>query len=164
MPSGLPQRSPVQSFLLDPDYWKPRLRELDSIPRHLVVFPRPDLARPGTEVSAIRMRAHDGTRLEALLVRPALGPDSPTVHIRPTSELSCNKLDWEHVNDGQTDLICRLSDQRGLVDRVLDLVRVSQAIRSLESIARAKLRLGRGDREEGDEFVIARLLQEEGWV
>jgi len=156
-------RASLQSFLLDPDYWTPRLRRLESIPRHLVVLPRPDLSRPGIEVSELRLRAHDGERLQALLGRPAFGLEEAPIHVRPCAGLAPEELDWHCVEEGESDLIFRFPPDRRLEDRVLDVVRMSQALRSLESIARAHLEL-KGREAACDELAIAALLQDRGWI
>lgn len=163
MASGAFERASLQSFLLDPDYWTPRLRRLESIPRHLVVLPRPDLSRPGVEVCELRLRAHDGERLQALLGRPAFGLDQAEVHVRPCEGLAPEALDWHSVEEGESDLIFRFPADRRLEDRVLDVVRMAQALRSLESLAAAHLQL---KHQEGacDELTIASLLQQKGWI
>ena len=56
-------------LLLDPVYWIPRLKHLSEEPSRLILVPREDLNRPGIEVVEIRVRAHDGTPMRALMAR-----------------------------------------------------------------------------------------------
>ena len=117
-------------LLLDPDYWRPRIERLAQRPRQLVIFPRPDLERPGIEVLELRLRAHDGERLSALLARSSFAQSGESVRLRPCQELSSCQLAWQEVESGHTDLIFRYPGDPGtrrLEDRVLDVLRVIQA-------------------------------------
>jgi hypothetical protein len=121
-------------LLLDPDYWRPRLERLASRPRQLVIFPRPDLERPGLE---LRLRAHDNERLTALLARSAFAQSGETVQLRSCMELSSGELNWRAVEAGHTDLVFRypgIPGARRLEDRVLDVLRVIHAVCSIESV------------------------------
>ena len=59
-------------FLLDPDFWAPRLRRLEDEPRNLVQMPRADLARPGFEVTELR-GAIDGESVSRWQVTAKIG-------------------------------------------------------------------------------------------
>ncbi len=124
-------------LLLDPSYWRPRIERLEQRPRQLVIFPRPDLERPGIEVLELRLRAHDGERLTALLARSAFAQSGESVRLRPCQEISSCQLDWRAVESGHTDLIFRYPGQVGgrkLEDRVLDVLRIVHAACSIESV------------------------------
>ncbi len=124
-------------LLLDPGYWRPRIERLAQRPRQLVIFPRPDLERPGIEVLELRLRAHDGERLTALLARSAFAQSGESVRLRSCLELSSCQLSWRAVEAGHTDLIFRYPGAPGsrrLEDRVLDVLRVIHAVCSIESI------------------------------
>jgi len=129
-------------LLLDPGYWRPRIERLAERPRQLVIFPRPDLERPGIEVLELRLRAHDGERLSALLARSSFALNGESVRLRPCQELSSGQLAWREVESGQTDLIFRYPGDPGtrrLEDRVLDVLRVIQAACSIESVDCGKI-------------------------
>ena len=60
-------------------------------------------------------------------------------------------------------------DGRRLEDRVLDVLRVTQAACALESIQCSQVSYGRGEADGGedrgtDELVIARLIRTKGWI
>jgi len=140
-------------LLLDPGYWRPRIERLAERPRQLVIFPRSDLERPGIEVLELRLRAHDGERLSALLARSSFAMNGESVRLRPSLELCSSQLAWKEVEAGRTDLIFRYPGAPGtrrLEDRVLDVLRVIQAACSIESIDCGKIDFpdSRGRRSE----------------
>jgi hypothetical protein len=162
MPSG----APLQHLLHDRAFWRSRLERLDSIPRHLVLFPRPDLGRPGVDVIELRLRAHDGRLLHALLGRVVFYQGGGTVRLRPCETLDPIGLDWEAIDGGETDVLFAFPPDRRLEDRVLDTLRILRAACSIEGVDCAHVRFG--CRDEGsappDELRIARLLRDEGWL
>lgn len=154
----------LRHLLLDPDFWRPRLDTLNRTPRHLVLFPRPDLSRPGVEVIELRLRAFDGKRLHALLCRSAFGQHGDTVHVRCTDEVASGELDLEQVCRGGTDLIFSFPSDRRLEERVMDVLRVTQAACSIEAVDCGKITFVDASTGEGaDEFVLADLIRTQGW-
>jgi len=171
-------------LLLDPDFWRPRLERLASVPRHLALFPRPDLERPGVEVLELRLKAHDGARLKAVLARSAFAANGGRVHLRLAQGCGHNgssssaahssaadspmedALDWGAVERGETDLVFRYPgpEPRRLEDRVLDALRIVDAACSIESVDCGHITF---DDEQGhlpDEFVIAQFFRLKGWI
>jgi len=153
----------LHPLLMDPGYWRPRLDRLDDVPRHLVVLPRPDLARPGIEVCELRLRAHDGERLRALLGRPAYCMEGESLRMRPCDCLDTAGLNWEAVEAGASDLVFQYPDQRRLEDRVLDVVRVCQAACTVEGGEGIQVMFEECT-PRADELTIASLLQWKGWL
>lgn len=154
----------LRHLLLDAAYWRPRLDRLAKEPRQLVLIPRPDLARPGIEVLEVRLRAHDGAPLEGLLARSVYHQTGDEVHLRLCGDLETSALDWGAVEDGATDLVFHYPPRRHLQDRVLDVVRVSGAACSLESVGGSQLRFHAGNHHPPDEFVIAEAFRRQGWI
>jgi len=151
-------------LLLDPEYWRPRLERLEREPRQLAIFPRPDLSRPGIEVLELRLRAHDGARLNALLARSAFAGAAVEVRLRTCVDLEGASLDWSAVEAGGTDLVFSYPDNRRLEDRVLDVLRIVGAACSVESIDCQKIAFRPSDSGVQDEFAIAQFLRQEGWI
>lgn len=154
-------------LLLDPDYWRPRLERLEARPRHLAIFPRPDLERPGIEVLELRLQAHDGERLSALLARSAFAQSGGTIRVRPAATglgLRAEEPDWLAVEAGESDLVLQYPADRRLEDRVLDVLRVVEAACSIESVGGDRVAFT-GEAPEPslpDEFAIARRLHSSG--
>jgi len=151
-------------LLMDPDFWRGRLERLAQAPRQLAIFPRADLSRPGIEVIELRMRAHDGARLAALVARSAFAEVGQEVHLRSESDLSDTELDHHLVERGGTDLVFRYPLPRRLEDRVLDLVRILDAACSLEGIECKDVVLCPSGTCIQDEFAIVQFLRQEGWI
>ncbi len=158
----------LRHLLLDPEYWRPRLAELKAAPRHLLVFPRPDLGRPGCDVEELRLKAHDGTALLALLGRPGFQIQGECLRVRLTSCLETQPLDWAAIEDGTPEVLFQRPDARRLEDRVLDVVRVARAASQMVQVECAQLefeaRPQAGDSCLPDEVTIARLFQNKGWL
>jgi hypothetical protein len=74
-------RRSVHPLLLEPTYWRNRLRELDTELMRPLITPRPDLSGNGRDVVEFRVRAHDGERLWGLFSRPEFttGPLAATI-------------------------------------------------------------------------------------
>src|SRR5262245_5311904 len=151
-------------LLLDPEYWRPRLERLEKEPRQLAIFPRPDLSRPGIEVIELRLRAHDGARLTALLARSAFAGTGLEVRLRACVDPQDTSLDFGKVEVGGSDLVFRYPPDRRLEDRVLDLLRIVGAACSLEGIDCGKVTLTPSDSCVQDEFAIVEFLRAEGWL
>ncbi len=162
MPS--PDGAPFRDLLLDPHYWRPRLEKLERVPRSLLIFPRPDLARPGVEVVELRLRAHDGKRLRCILGRPSFCLATDAVHVRVSNEVSTTELDWHSIEEGNADLVFNFPPERRLEDRVLDVLRVAMAVGSVESTDWRKVDLLPRRADSRDELVLADMLREKGWV
>ena len=151
-------------LLLDPEYWRPRLQRLEREPRHLAIFPRADLSRPGIEVIELRLRAHDGARLTALLARSAFAGTGLEVRLRACACLDGATPDWSAVEEGGTDLVFSYPPDRRLEDRVLDVLRIVGAACSVESIDCQKVTFRPSDSCIQDEFAIASFIRQEGWI
>lgn len=151
-------------LLMDPGFWRSRLERLDKEPRQLAIFPRPDLSRPGIEVIELRMRAHDGARLTALLARSAFAGTGMEVRLRACQDSTDEELDFPAVEAGGTDLVFQYPAGRRLEDRVLDVLRIVTAACSLESIDCAKVAFRPSDSCVQDEFAIVEFLRREGWI
>jgi len=149
---------------MSPEFWRPRLERLDSEPRQLAIFPRPDLTRPGVEVIELRLRAHDGARLTAFLARSAFADTGLEVHLRACAEPEETSLDFATVERGGSDLVFRYPGERRLEDRVLDVLRVLGAACSLEGVDCSKVRFQPSDSCVQDEFSIVQFLRAEGWI
>lgn len=155
----------LRQHLLDPGFWQPRLQRLAQVPRKLVIIPRPDLSRPGVEVLELRLQAHDRTAVRAILGRSAFARSGDEVRLRPALGRDPEELDWTALEQGRTDVALCLPPGRRLEDRVLDVLRVAQAACSLESVDCGRLRLGWGRPSDcEDEFVLAGLIRDRGWI
>lgn len=122
----------VRPFLFDRDFWCAKLAYLRAIPRRLLIVPRPELSRPGFDVMEIKLRSHDGERLAALVARSAFGCSDQPSKIRLLGPDDLMRVRWSVVEQGQLEACFRPLEGRRLEDRVLDLLRVIDAIRSLE--------------------------------
>ncbi len=101
---------------------------MSGVPARLMVFPRPEICRPGAEVQELHLRAHDGARLRALLGRSAFGRPSATLlriaDLPGPGETDAHVLDWGTIDGGEAELLMELPRARRLEDRVLDVLRV----------------------------------------
>jgi len=149
-------------LLMDPAFWRPRLERLEREPRKLAVFPRPDLSRPGIDVVELRLSAHDGARLTALLARSAFAETGLIVGLRACVDPGNAVLDFTAVEEGATDLVFQYPPDRRLEDRVLDVLRIMAAACSVESIDCSKVSFRPSDSCVQDEFAIVRFLREMG--
>lgn len=149
---------------MDPEYWRVRLERLEREPRHLAIFPRPDLSRPGVEVIELRLRAHDGVKLTALLARSAFTGVGLEIRLRACTVANGSELDFATVEGGGTDLVLQYPAERRLEDRVLDVLRVASAACSLERIDSSRVTLRASDSCVQDEFAIVEFLRQEGWI
>jgi len=161
----------LRNGLLDPSYWRPRLERLERAARHLVVLPRPDWGRPGSEVLELHLRSHDGNPLVALLARNAFAWDGVAIRVRLAPALGPEAIDWDGVEAGQTDVIFTLNGSRRLPDCVLDVIRVARAACDVQSADGGQLSFPptapRGlEHRAGpsDALVLADLLRRRGWI
>jgi hypothetical protein len=151
-------------LLMDPEFWRPRISRLEREPRQLAIFPRHDLSRPGIEVIELRLRALDGARLTALLCRSAFAERGLVVHLRACTGLAGKTLDFPIVEAGGTDLIFEYPSGRRLEDRVLDVLRVMDAVCSIEGVDCSQVTFSPSDSCVQDEFAIVQFLRQEGWL
>lgn len=151
-------------LLMDPEFWRPRIERLAREPRQLAIFPRPDLSRPGIEVMELRLRAHDGARLTALLSRSAFAGEGMEVHLRACTGRQGKAPDFPAVEAGGTDLIFEYPAERRLEDRVLDVLRVVDAACSIEGIDCGSIAFTPSDSCVQDEFAIVQFLRQRGWL
>jgi len=151
-------------FLLDPSFWRPRLEHLLEVPRYLVQKSRADLARPGIEVLELGLKAHDGEALAALLARSAFHRQGRSIRVRLCHDLGTCAIDWRSVEKGATDVVFRHPPDRRLEDRVLDVIRLIEAAASIEQVGLDSVRLCSGLEPLPDEFVLANLLRDRGWI
>lgn len=154
---------PLRQLLLDPDYWRPRLDRLQTSPATVLRVERPDLARPGIEVIELRLPAHDGTTLRALLAHSSVHRSGAAVHLRTCRDFDTCALDFDAVSRGASDVVFPAPPGRRLEDRVLDLLRLSRAISRVESIPEDSVELYCGCQSPPDEFRVADLLRSQGW-
>ncbi len=154
----------LRRHFMDPEFWRPRLAQLERTPRQLVLYPRPDDSRPGTEVIELRLCAHDGERLTALLVRSSFGQRCETLRLRSTSPLTVAALDWSQVEEGITDVVFDFPPTHRLEDRVLDVLRILNAARSVKNVDGARVEMGPcGAGAERDAVCIAKMIHAKGW-
>ena len=151
-------------LLLDPEFWRPRLERLEQEPRQLAFLPREDLSRPGVEVVELRLRAHDGARLTALLARSAFAGTGLRVQVRACADLAQALPDFETVESGGSDLVFCYPQGRRLEDRVLDVIRIVGAACSVECVNCQQITFLPSGAAVQDEFVIADFLRKEGWL
>lgn len=151
-------------LLMDPEFWRSRLERLEKEPRQLAIFPRSDLSRPGIEVLELRVRAHDGARLTALLARSSFAETGLEVSLRACTGPGQPEPDLAAVEAGGTDLLLRYPPDRRLEDRVLDVLRIVEAACSLESLDITRVQFHASDSCVQDEFAIVQFLRQEGWL
>jgi len=140
------------------------LERLEREPRKLAVFPRPDLARPGIDVVELRLCAHDGVRLTALLARSAFAETGLVVRLRACNDPTSAELDFSAVEEGGTDLVMQYPPGRRLEDRVLDVLRIMAAACSVESVDCSKVSFRPSNLCVQDEFAIVELLRRMGML
>ncbi|MEZ6016720.1 MAG: hypothetical protein R3F49_16500 [Planctomycetota bacterium] len=150
--------------MLEPTYWRERLRCLEGDDQGLFFTPKPDLSAAGTEVVAFRIRAHDGEILRGLLARPTWQQGVRPAVVRSVPAGREVTVDLETVRGGSAELVFEAPRGRALPDRVLDVVRVSQIALRAPGIDRLQIHFGclEDDEDDGlaDEYLIAdRLLE-----
>jgi hypothetical protein len=75
-------------------------------------------------------------------------------------------LDWDAVQHGATDLIFAYPfEGRRLEDRVLDVLQLTSAACSIESVPCTRITFeAPEDDGQADELAIVRLIQQAGWI
>jgi hypothetical protein len=154
----------IRHLLLDPDYWKPRLTRLVHQPASIIRTPREDLCRPGIEVVELRLKAHDGASIRALIARSAFHQNGSAIHVRTCGDFDTCAIDWKTVEAGASDVVFPYPESRRLEDRVLDVLRVVQTVTSMESTESRAVELFCGCQTRPDEFRIVDMLRERGWA
>lgn len=132
---ALERHAPLGSAMFDREFWCKRLAYLESTPRRLLIVPRPELSRPGIEVAELKLRAHDGERLTALFGRSCFGTEGQALQIRLLAATDLLGVSWETLETGRAEIAFRPPAARRLEDRVLDLLRIVNAVNSLEGLA-----------------------------
>lgn len=150
----------LHPLLLEPRYWRNRLKARGIAARNLETLPRPDLSRTGIEVRELRFQAHDGLALWGLVVR-GLSAGSPCpARIRLVGVGETAAVDEECIRSGCADILLQEPPARRLEDRVLDVLTVWEIAGTLEGIDQGRIRLEMPSREEApDEFLIAEELR-----
>jgi hypothetical protein len=157
------ERRCVHPLLLEPTYWRERLRGLEGADKGLFFTPRPDLSTAGIEVVAFRVRAHDGEVLRGFLARPLWQAGDRPAIVRSVPAGRAAEVDVETVRSGSAELVFEEPAGRALPDRVLDVVRVSQIALKAPGIDRLQIHFGcltDDDGEIPDEYLIADQLLE----
>jgi hypothetical protein len=145
-------------LLLEPDYWRRRVAEMEDLALGLLILPRPDIAQQGMEVVEWRLRAHDGLRLWGLRCQSSFHVCPTGARIRQVE--TCQRPDacFDAVCEGRVDFVYQVPAGRKLEDRVLDVLRVLQLAASYSSLAPGAIAL-EGD---SDELMIAAQLVAQG--
>lgn len=160
----MPERRSVHPLLLEPTYWRERLRCLEGEDQGLFFTPKPDLSAAGTEVVAFRIRAHDGAVLRGYLARPTWQQGDRPAVVRSVPAGQEPHIDLDRVRTGSAELVFEEPSGRALPDRVLDVVRVSQIALRTQGIDRLQIHFGclapEGADVLADEYLIADQLLE----
>ncbi len=152
-------RRSVHPLLLDPTYWRNRLRNLDLEHGDLVFRGRPDLSNRRTKVSEFQLRTHDGTLLNGLCCRPAWVPGRRPFRVRSVGPGQALTIDTATLEQGVAEFVFEQPSGRRLKDRVLDVVAVVRMAQQLRGIDAKRTNLGdaKGN-HSGDEYLIAQHL------
>lgn len=155
----------LHPLLLEPRYWRKRLKAQQSARRNLLLVPRPDLSRPTIEVQELRFLAHDETRLWGLMGRCRLHHAPCAARLRLVRPGERAEIDAECVESGCADFVLLELPNRRLEDRVLDVARLWELVAELGGIDAARVRLDMPSRESApDEFLIVEELRANGLV
>lgn len=155
----------LHPLLLEPRYWRTRLKAQQSVGHSLLLVPRPDLSRSSVEVQEMRFRAHDGARLFGLIGRCPLHKHGAPARLRLVGPADPPSIEKDVVEGGCVDVVLQSLPGRRLEDRVLDVLRLWDLATNLEGIDPARVRLDMVSRESApDEFLIAEELRALGLV
>ena len=158
------QSCSLHPLLFEATWWRERLRAMDRVPRHLLVFPRAELSIPGGEALELWLRAHDGIRLRGILGRSLLALPEPELRLELLAPGESAELEWDEISRGRADLLFEPPPSRRLEDRVLDAVRICQASRAVTGVPSGPLRLVMQGPRAADELQIADRLLSQGWI
>lgn len=151
------RRRSLHPLLLEPKYWRNRLRELKLARLSVLLFPRAELSTPAFEVDEFRIRAHDGVRLLGLRAQSRLGAGTKPARIRLVGPCDVLQIDRATLEDGSTEYILQELPGRRLEDRVLDVLRVCQ-MASANNGSDLRTVCLVSPEHEPDEFLIASQL------
>lgn len=155
-------RAPIP-FLLEPRYWRQRLRDVDLDRCGLLVLPRSDLSTPAVQVDELRVRTHDGIRLWGLRGRSPFHAVAARATIHLVGAFERPEISNEVASDGGVDFVFQVPAGRRLEDRVLDVLRLCQLVAGESDLSLGQIQLvHRSEGHEPDEFMIARRLLEAG--
>ncbi len=129
-----PSHRDLHPLLLEPDYWRDRLRQQRSVRPFLLLTPRPDLSTGACEVQEIRFQAHDGVRLWGLVGRCPLLRDEQPAALRIVGPCHLPAIDVNSVQLGCTEFVIQSPPGRRLEDRVLDAVRLCEIASRFDSV------------------------------
>lgn len=114
----------VHPLLLEPAYWRDRLRCLEGGPVGVVWTPRHDLSGRGVEAMEFRIVAHDGERLWGLFAWPAWQNEPWKAIVRSVGPAERPEIDARRVREGVAEFIFQEPAGRRLSDRVVDVLHV----------------------------------------
>ena len=122
----------MHPFLLQPDYWRTRLDRPGSSQGSLLLLPRPDATTAFVDVEEFRFKAHDDVSLWG--VRMLAGYRSPELPTRIciVSPAEAITPDTRALDPGGAYFFLREPEGRALEDQVLDVLRLTCLIASLE--------------------------------
>jgi len=150
-------------YLLEPNFWRPRLERLRATRRSLIFMPRPDLSSVLVEVDEWHLRAHDGERLWGLRARSLFHPDPFGASVRLVAAPARPEVDVAVVAEGHVEWVLQVPAGRRLEDRVLDLVRVREVAAELAEDADA-VRFAYPEQAMPDEVAICTGLRQKGII
>ena len=150
-------------YLLEPNFWRPRLERLRATRRSLIFTPRPDLSSLLVEVDEWRLRAHDGERLWGLRARSPFHPGPFGASVRLVLAPARPEIDIAVVAEGQVEWVLQVPMGRRLEDRVLDLVRLREVVAELAEDVEA-VRFEHPEQAMPDEVAICTGLHQKGII
>ena len=112
----------------------------------------------------LRLNAHDGVQIRALLARSVFNRVGCPVQLRTCVDMETCAIDWGAVERGSCDIVFPHPPDRRLEDRVLDVLRWMRAAAQLDAVDGGKIELYSGCQPRPDEFAIADLVRERGWA
>lgn len=159
MPSGMRARQTVHPLLLEPTYWRNRLKGLDLSRSFPLIIPRSDLSGPGVEVAEFRLKSHDGITLTGVFARPAWHSGPWAAQIRVVCPGEEPQIDMSAVREGTAEFVFRELPTRRLEDRVLDVVKVCHLATRTEGVDQLKVEFCCASQDRTpDEIIIAEHL------
>lgn len=148
-------RKAVHPLLLDPAYWRDRVRVLDQGHPGVVWTPRPDLSGAGKDVMEFRIRGHDGALLWGLFARPTWQAEPWPAAVRAVGPAVRPTIDAGTVQAGVAEFVFQEPAGRVLSDRVIDVMRVCKLALGTSGIGEVQVRIAAGATEAtGDELMI----------
>lgn len=133
-----PARS-LHPLLLEPTYWRGRVRALEERRPGIIWTPRPDLSAAGVEVLEFRAKALDGAHLRGLLARSTWRSGSGNATLRTVRPASRLEIDLEVVRERGPEILLQEGPGRPLADRVLDVVTLCHLAVETEGVDRIEV-------------------------